>query len=91
MRMTRKAMLYQCETCENTWRMWLEVGLEEGGDTHKPVPYGIPCKYCGGLAVHIDWHKDINLESAIPIFSGLDYFANRADRDCGVPVYAEVV
>lgn len=86
---TRRAMKYECEDCGKSWEMWLQTGLEEHDENHKPVPFMIPCKYCGGYhARHIDWDKDIQLVEPIEITSDLDYFANKPNHDCGVPVFA---
>lgn len=83
--MTKKAMWYQCQTCGKRWMMWLETGLEENGDNHKPVPFAIGCK-CGAVAYHVDWEKDLEFEEPRPILKQMNYFANRCDSDCGVPV-----
>ena len=50
-------MVYQCEHCNNIYVMWLEKGLEDPTDDektgmHKPVPFGITCPACGGIATH---------------------------------------
>lgn len=82
---TRMAMYYRCNSCEKMWKMWLQTGLEEHGENHKPVPFSIRCK-CGGMAAHYDWHLDIHLEEPIPITKRMNYFANRPDYTCGVPV-----
>ena len=65
--------------------MWLQTGLEEHGENHKPVPFAIRCK-CGGTAFHFDWILDEHLKEPIPITGNMSYFANKPDRDCGVPV-----
>lgn len=85
---TRRAMMYRCRDCDNSWRMWLELGLEENNENHKPVPFAIPCKYCDGIAYHVDWDLDISIENPVPIFEGVDYFANIEGSECGVPRYA---
>lgn len=85
--LTKRAMIYQCDTCKKAWRMWLEVGLCEGGDNHKPVPFMIPCKYCDGVAYHVDFGMDIILDMPIPILHKVNYFANVDGRDCGIPNY----
>ena len=85
--MTQKAMWYQCQMCGKRWRMWLEKGLEEHGENHKPVPFAIGCK-CGGTAYHVDWHEDVELDAPVPIGGGMNYFANKFDSDCGVPILA---
>ena len=82
---TRMAMNYRCDSCGRTWKMWLQTGLEEHGENHKPVPFAIRCK-CGGTAFHFDWILDEHLKEPIPITGNMSYFANKPDRDCGVPV-----
>lgn len=82
---TRKAMTYQCERCGKSWRMWLQTGLEEHGENHKPVPFIIRCK-CGGMACHVRWNEDIQLLETIPIEGYMNYFANVTGMDCGKPV-----
>ena len=82
---TRMAMLYQCESCGEIWTMWLQIGLEEGGKNHKPVPYCIRCK-CGGVAKHILWHRDKVLEKPIRIEEDMHYFKNVPNSDCGIPI-----
>ena len=83
---TIMAMRYRCEKCGKEWDMWLQTGLEEHDGNHKPVPYGIRCKCGCGYAFHVEWHKDIHLLEPIPITKSMNYFANRPDHDCGVPV-----
>lgn len=68
--------------------MWLELGLCEGGENHKPVPFAIGCKYCGDIAYHTG--PDTTLDSPGPILPGADYFANEDNRDCGIPKYGYV-
>lgn len=81
--MTRRAMNYRCESCGDIWLMWLQTGLEEHGENHKPVPFCIQCK-CGGIARHVG--KDIHLTNPISIKEGMNYFANVSGKDCGQPV-----
>lgn len=79
------AMKYQCGNCRKEWWMFLEKGIEEFGDKHKPSPFIITCK-CGGAA------KDISGIIKFPsgnyelLPEGESYFANVEDSDCGVPV-----
>lgn len=82
---TRMAMLYKCESCKKTWKMWLQIGLCEGGENHKPVPFCIGCK-CGGVAKHILWHLDEVLERPILIKEDMNYFKNDPNSDCGIPI-----
>ena len=83
--MVHGAMIYECEKCGRRWRMWLEEGLEQGGENHKPVPYIINCK-CGGEARHVEWNKDIHLAYLQLLPDGESYFKNDAGRNCGRPV-----
>jgi hypothetical protein len=83
--LTRMVMLYKCESCKKMWEMWLQVGLEEGGENHKPVPYCIGCK-CGGVAKHVLWHMDKVLENPIPIEKNMNYFENNPNSNCGIPI-----
>lgn len=53
-------MVYQCEECNSIYVMWLAEGLEDPTDDvkngkHKPVPFGIVCPCCGGIAFHKFW------------------------------------
>ena len=86
---TKMAMNYECRDCGKVWRMWLQTGLEEHGENHKPVPFAIGCKHCNGVAYHINWHEDIELDEPIDITDDMDYFANVSDCDCGKPVYSQ--
>ena len=80
---TKRAMKYRCEECGKEWWMWLQTGLEEHGEDHKPVPFGIRCK-CGGTAFHVDWNEDKYLSEPIPITESMNYFANNPNHECGV-------
>lgn len=86
-KLASRAMMYQCETCGKAWRMYVQLGLCEGGENHKPVPFAIACKYCNGVAYHA--MKDIRFDKPVPILGGMDYFANIEGRDCGIPQYAK--
>ncbi|MBR5583910.1 MAG: hypothetical protein IKW21_05225 [Lachnospiraceae bacterium] len=81
----RGAMWYQCEQCGERWLMYLEVGLGDHSENHKPVPFMIRCG-CGGTARHVDWNKDIWFDGVRPLLEGASYFKNTCDSDCGVPV-----
>lgn len=80
------AMKYGCEKCGLTWWMFLEKGLEEHGENHKPVPFVIQCPVCGGFA------RDISGTCKFPdgeyreLPKGEAYFANVEGHDCGVPM-----
>lgn len=86
---TKHSMIYQCEHCGCTFMMWLQIGLEEHGENHKPVPYTIGCPKCRHFARHVYWDLDEYLSESMPITREMNYFANRKDCDCGVPVYAK--
>ena len=66
--------------------MFLEKGLEEFGENHKPVPFTIRCPVCGGFA------RDISGTCKFPdggyreLPQGEAYFANVEGQDCGVPM-----
>ena len=98
-------MVYQCEHCNNIYVMWLEKGLEDPTDDektgmHKPVPFGITCPACGGMAVHTLWslgedslgknyksyQKYVEQPNRI-IYR--NFFWNDPMTDCGVPVIFE--
>lgn len=83
--MTKHAMTYRCRECGKEWRMWLQTGLEEHGENHKPVPFTIMCK-CGGIAEHVRWNEDIRLPEPAPITDTMSYFANVPGLDCGQPI-----
>ena len=80
-----QSMVYECESCGKRWRMYLQEGLEDHGEYHKPVPFYIRCS-CGGTAHHADWFLDENYEPPIEIDDRMSYFANKKESDCGVPV-----
>lgn len=82
---TRKAFIYKCEDCGKSFLMWLQKGLEEPGENHKPVQFIIQCK-CGGMATHVDWNNDIKLNHDVLILDHMNYFAFKANRDCGIAV-----
>ena len=86
--MVHGAMNYECEVCGKNFKMWLEKGLEDRVSDiltgkHKPVPFTIPC-LCGGVASHVRWHEDINLNGYKELAENMSYFSNDADCDCGV-------
>lgn len=62
-------MLYRCEKCEFTWRVFLALGVEgpkslRRHDLYVPCPFMIGCpawpnmEVCDGKMSHIDWNKD---------------------------------
>ena len=69
--------------------MYLEKGIEEFGENHKPSPFTIGCPYCGGWASDISGIQKVPGNGYVPLPDGCSYFANREDRDCGVPVFRE--
>lgn len=98
-------MVYQCEHCNDIYVMWLEKGLEDPTDDektgmHKPVPFGIICPACGGMATHTLWslgkyslgknYKSYQKYVEQPnrlIYR--NFFWNDPTTDCGVPIIFE--
>lgn len=85
------AMTYECEECGETWRMWLEIGVE-GKYKLMPCPFIIRCN-CGGMAKHINWQDDINLPEPRPLGENMSYFKldrrglkKKDSNACGIPV-----
>lgn len=79
-------MIYRCEQCGRNWAMFLEKGIEEFGENHKPSPFTIGCPYCGGWAMDVSGIQKIS-GGYIPLPDGGNYFANMEDKNCGVPVF----
>lgn len=79
-------MIYRCEQCGRSWAMFLEKGIEEFGENHKPSPFTIGCPYCGGWAMDVSGIQQIQ-GGYIPLPDGGNYFANMEDKNCGVPVF----
>lgn len=79
-------MIYRCEQCGRSWTMFLEKGIEEFGENHKPSPFTIGCPYCGGWAMDVSGIQKIP-GGYIPLPDGGNYFANMEDKNCGVPVF----
>ncbi len=84
------AMKYRCKDCGKEWWMFLEKGIEEPGDDHKPSPFAITCG-CGGVAYDVSGYCSIPDEDKIhdgyaELPDGESYFANKRESDCGVPV-----
>ena len=98
-------MVYQCEHCNNIYVMWLEKGLEDPTDDektgiHKPVPFGITCPACSGIAIHTlfslgkdslgknykSYQKYVEQPNRI-IYR--NFFWNDPTTDCGVPIIFE--
>lgn len=80
------AMKYGCEKCGLTWWMFLEKGLEEFGENHKPVPFVIGCPLCGGFARDISGIVKLPEGGYKELPAGEAYFANVEGKDCGVAV-----
>lgn len=79
------SMIYKCESCGRKWRMYLEKGIEEFGEDHKPSPFVIRCE-CGGMARDISGKIGFEGGGYYPLPSSESYFANKKDQDCGVPI-----
>lgn len=78
------AMKYGCEKCGLTWWMFLEKGLEEFGENHKPVPFCVQCPICGGVARDISGLVKFPDGEYRELPNGEAYFANVEGKDCGV-------
>ena len=78
------AMKYGCEKCGLTWWMFLEKGLEEFGENHKPVPFVIGCPLCGGFARDISGIVKFPEGGYKELPAGEAYFANVEGKNCGV-------
>lgn len=75
--------------------MFLEKGIEEFGDKHKPSPYIIQCP-CGGIAKDISGickmpEPSLNHDGYALLPDGESYFANKKNSDCGVPIVRKAV
>lgn len=80
-------MIYRCEQCGKNWPMYLEKGIEEFGENHKPSPFTIACPYCGGWAMDVSGIQKVPGGGYVPLPDGYSYFANVGNKDCGVPVF----
>ena len=80
-------MIYRCEQCRRSWTMFLEKGIEEFGENHKPSPFTITCPYCGGWAMDVSGILKVPGGGYVPLPEGGHYFANMEGKDCGVPVF----
>lgn len=79
-------MIYRCEDCGALYEMYLEHTLERhNGKDHKPVPFMIQCRACGGFHCF-----DRSLLIELPEMRYLEpdecYFKDDNKHDCGVPV-----
>lgn len=81
--MVHGAMYYQCESCLNTYLMWLERGIEDPYNREKPAPFCIQC-LCGRIAQHVSWEHDIKLGDYKELGDKSNYFGNEENSDCGV-------
>lgn len=84
------AMMYACEKCGFSWWMFLEKGLEEFGENHKPVPFTIQCPVCHGFAHDISGICKIKDGGYAVLPYGESYFKNEPSKDCGVPVFGRI-
>lgn len=80
-------MIYRCECCGKSWPMYLEKGIEEFGENHKPSPFMIECPYCGGWAMDVSGIQKIQGGGYVPLPEGGHYFANKENYLCGVPMF----
>jgi hypothetical protein len=88
-------MIYGCDECEQGFKMYLEVGLEEvnDGERRKPVPFAIKCPFCAsltcaGLSCHDIAFQRFQLKKPMSP-KGLPFFANVKGDDCGKPMHME--
>lgn len=84
------AMKYACGKCGLSWWMFLEKGLEEFGENHKPVPFIIQCPVCHGAAYDISGICKIPDNEYAVLPYGESYFKNEPSHDCGIPVYGRI-
>ena len=80
-------MIYRCEHCGKSWPMYLEKGIEEFGENHKPSPFTITCPYCGGWAMDVSGILKVPGGGYVPLPEGGHYFANMEGKNCGAPVF----
>ena len=82
-------MIYGCEDCGYKTIMFLQKGLEEHGENHKPVPFMIRCPICKNFHC-----KDISflrrLPETRPLKATENYFKNDKKHDCGIPVIKQI-
>lgn len=86
------AMKYACEKCGLSWWMFLEKGLEEFGENHKPVPFVIQCPVCHGFAHDVSGICKCKTKDGgyVVLPYGESYFKNEPSSDCGVPVFGRI-
>lgn len=80
-------MIYRCDTCGKLIRMYVEKGLEEFDENHKPTPFTIRCRNCGGMMCDVSGL--IKLRGYMELPDTESYFKNSEDSDCGIPVIRE--
>lgn len=80
-------MIYRCECCGKSWPMYLEKGVEEFGENHKPSPFTIECPYCGGWAMDVSGIQKVPGGGYVPLPDDCHYFANRENHPCGVATF----
>ena len=79
-------MIYVCEDCGARFTIYLENTLErQNGKDHKPVPFGIRCRKCGGFHC-FDRSFLIPLPEERYLEPHEDYFKDDKKYDCGTPV-----
>ena len=80
-------MVYKCDDCGYEETMYLENTLERhNGENHKPVPFGIICRSCGGFHCY-DRSGLIPLPFERPLEEYESYFKDDKKYDCGKPVH----
>ncbi|UWG09168.1 MAG: zinc-ribbon domain protein [Bacteriophage sp.] len=85
-------MLYECSGCGTVYKMYLEKGLEDRvqdkiyPEKHKPVPFAIRCKQCGGFQCSHRYWKIGNSDIYEELPEGASYFKNTPKESCGMPV-----
>lgn len=80
-------MIYRCEQCGNSWPMYLEKGIEEFGENHKPSPFMIVCPFCEEWAMDVSGIQKVPGGGYVPLPDGYSYFANVEGKDYGVPTF----
>ena len=89
---TKHGMTYACNHCEFITTIWLEKGLEEGGATHKPVPFVVKCPHCAsGYMNHIQFSSDVIFQDYRTIPEKENYFENADYSKCGRPVFGKEI
>lgn len=77
-------MIYICDDCGARFDMYLENTLERhNGDKHKPVPFGIRCRKCGGFHC-FDRSGLILLPEERKVNFGEWFFGDKRKHDCGI-------